>query len=162
MAQTTQDHYLPPNTLDPDFRRSPTPSSRRLSASSKIMRPPSSLSTTEKPKSLDSILLNSTGATAISRPTSGIITPPSSPRMMTSLEVKPHVLDAEHGPSFEIRLPDLFASIMSVQAQINPHYKQVKPEADAYMARLVLSRFQLSQWSQLLTRWLLNPVELFG
>jgi hypothetical protein len=51
---------------------------------------------------------------------------------------------------------------MSVQAQINPHYKQVKPEADAYMARLVLSRFQLSQWSQLLTRWLLNPVELFG
>lgn len=138
MAQTRQDHHLPSNTHEPDLSPSSTSASKRLSACSKIMRPPSSLSITENPKSLDSVLLNTTRVLSPSRPSSGIITPPSSPRMMTSLEVKPpNVLDADHGdgPSFEIRLPDLFASIMSVQAQINPHYKQIKPDADAYMAR---------------------------
>ncbi|KAK0387053.1 hypothetical protein NLU13_5366 [Sarocladium strictum] len=131
MAQSPHDHHL---ALDPDLYRSPTPSSKRLSAASRIMRPPSSLSEYNKPKSLDSVLLNASSA-GVSRPSSGVITPPSSPRMVTSFEVKPHVPDANHGPTFEIRLPDLFASIMSVKAHFNPNFKQVKPEADLYVAR---------------------------
>lgn len=133
MAQTAQDIDLLSTTSAFDLRRSPTPSSRRLSASSRIMHPPSSASV-EKPKSLDSVLSHETDNTLPPRGSSELITPPSSPRMFTNLNIMPVVARSEPEPSFEVRLPDMFASIMSVQAQMNPNYKLVKPEADAWTA----------------------------
>lgn len=133
MAQTAQDIDLLSTTSAVDLRRSPTPSGRRLSANCRIMRPPSSASV-ENPKSLDSVLSHETDNTLPPRASSELITPPSSPRMLTNLDNKPAGARSEVEPSFEVRLPDMFASIMSVQAQMNPNYKLVKPEADAWTA----------------------------
>lgn len=144
MAQTAHSLYLPAHSMELDHRRSPTPSSRRLSASSRIMRPPSSLSSTQKPTSLDSTMMESTSPIEVSRRSSGIITPPLSPRLMTGGFEKPAASrNSDYMPCSEFRLPDMFASIMSVQAHMNPHYKMVKPEADAAVARLVLKAIRL-------------------
>jgi hypothetical protein len=100
------------------------------------MRPPSSFSTTHKSISLDSTMMDHVSAIDVSRPSSGIITPPLSPRLMTGGFEKPAVSrNSDFVPCSEFRLPDMFASIMSVQAHMNPHYKMVKPEADAAVAR---------------------------
>ena len=46
-------------------------------------------------------------------------------------------------------LPDLFSSIMAIKPVINPHYHEVKPKADAWIAKIVQAN---EKWAQRTSR----------
>lgn len=67
------------------------------------------------------------------------LTPPTSPRIQEAFprdflyNSPASVSDDRDG--LEVRLPDLFACIMSIDPAMNSHYQVVKLEADAWIAR---------------------------
>jgi hypothetical protein len=48
-------------------------------------------------------------------------------------------------PELLIRIPDMFSSIMAVKPVVNPHYHDVKPRADAWIAKIMGAD---AKWSQ--------------
>jgi len=61
------------------------------------------------------------------------LTPPVSPRRF---DRHGNTVDLETlGGDVEVRIPDFFASIMSIEPPMNPHYAAVKQEADQWTAR---------------------------
>ncbi|KAH8844670.1 hypothetical protein MCOR27_011710 [Pyricularia oryzae] len=68
--------------------------------------------------------------------TTDIITPPSSPRRLSNAaETEAKQAAPPSGAGMHLRLPDMFASLMSIRPPINPNYQKVKAEAEEWTTR---------------------------